>query len=124
VEATLGQMRLPQTQDNPQPNVTVRPHMFHMFALLTVHYTLSLTENCVAGRGSTQGDGKDLRHLVALRDEDAPLETMERWHLMMREGVPEAGKFYAHKGRAAQKVCVSESNRVTELAIDTVQYCL
>jgi hypothetical protein len=96
--------------------------MFYMVAPLTVHDILFLTEKCVAGRGSAQGDGEDLQHLVALRDEDAPLETLERWHLMMREGVPEAAIFYAHKGRAARKVCFS--NKIECTKTDCVQYCL
>jgi hypothetical protein len=66
-----------------------------------------VTVNCGAGRKlSAQLDGDDLPNLVALRDEDAPLETLEQWHLWMSGGVPEAAKIYAHKGRAAQKVCI------------------
>lgn len=46
----------------------------------------------------------DLVHLIALRPEGAPDETLEQWHLQLKEGVPEAAKFYAHEGPIAHKV--------------------
>jgi hypothetical protein len=101
----------------PPPTKRTTP-TFYLTALLTVHYMLSLTATFIAGRKlSAQLDGDDLNHLVALRDEDAPLETMEDWHLRMSEGVPEAAKFYAHKGQAARKVCIPNEHSVLFLTL-------
>lgn len=43
-------------------------------------------------------------HLIALRDPDAPQETMEQWHLRLGEDVPAAAKHWAHDTAAARKV--------------------
>jgi hypothetical protein len=43
-------------------------------------------------------------YLIALKDADAPEQTIEQWHLNLQEGIPDAARYYAHQTRAAEKV--------------------
>jgi hypothetical protein len=73
-----------------------------LFLPLFLHIEcLLLARLCIAGGG---GASSERPYLIALLDAGAPEQTMEQWHLLMEEGIPEAAKFYAHKTLAAEWV--------------------